>query len=227
MSLSSGLIWQIISFILSSNEYGCVYAWTTLGSGPAIDLQKMPILAKKIMLSDEAHFDLGGYVNKQNCRIWGIENSHAYIEKPTHPKWVTVWCGFWSRGHFASKMSKERPLQSMAIVIESCWMNFCSQKLKRKILVIFGFNRTALRDTHYRLCAVVFLLTKIEEENIGNIWFQQDVATWHTAAATFDVLRPVFKDCIFSRRTDVVWPPRSCDLTPLDYYLWGAVKDKC
>ena len=31
-----------------------------------IDLQKMPILAKKIILSDETHFDLGGYVNKQN-----------------------------------------------------------------------------------------------------------------------------------------------------------------
>ena len=24
---------------------------------------------KKIVLWDEAHFDLGGYVNKQNCRI--------------------------------------------------------------------------------------------------------------------------------------------------------------
>ena len=23
------------------------------------------------------------------------------------------------------------------------------------------------------------------------------------------------------------WPPRSCDLTPLGYFLWGAVKDKC
>ena len=33
--------------------------------------------------------------------------------------------------------------------------------------------------------------------------------------------------CVISRRADVVWPPRSCDLTPLDYYLWGAVKDKC
>ena len=43
-------------------------------SGPAIDLQKMPILPKKIIFSDEAHFDLGGYVNKQNCRIWGTEN---------------------------------------------------------------------------------------------------------------------------------------------------------
>ena len=43
-TLSSCLIWQIISFILSPNEYGCVYASL---SGPAIDLQKMPILAKK------------------------------------------------------------------------------------------------------------------------------------------------------------------------------------
>ena len=68
--------------------------------------------------------------------------------------------------------------------------------------------------------------TKIEEENIGNIWFQQDDTTCHSAKATLDVLRPVFEDCITSRRADVIWPPRSCDLTPLDYYLWGAVKDK-
>ena len=43
VTLSSCLIWQIISFILPPNEYGCVYAWTTLRSGPAIDLQKIPI----------------------------------------------------------------------------------------------------------------------------------------------------------------------------------------
>ena len=35
---------------------------------------------------------IGGYVNKQNCRISGIENPHAYIEHPTHPKRITVWC---------------------------------------------------------------------------------------------------------------------------------------
>ena len=72
-----------------------------------------------------------------------------------------------------------------------------------------------------------FLFTKIEEEDIGNIWFQEDSATCYTAEATLDALRPVFEDCIISRRADVGWPPRSCDLTPLDYYLWGAVKDKC
>ena len=42
-----------------------------------------------------------------------------------------------------------------------------------------------------------------------------------------DGFRPVFEDRIISCRTDVVGPPRSCDLTLLDYYLWGAVKDKC
>ena len=64
-------------------------------------------------------------------------------------------------------------------------------------------------------------------KDIGNIWFQQDGATCHTAEATLDVLRPVFKDRIISRRADVIWPPRCCDLTPLDYYLWGTLKDKC
>ena len=70
-----------------------------------------------------------------------------------------------------------------------------------------------------------FLFTKIEEEDIGNIWFQQDGATCHTAETTLDVLRPVFEDRIISRRAEFVWTSRSCDLTPLDYYLQGAVKD--
>ena len=72
-----------------------------------------------------------------------------------------------------------------------------------------------------------FLFTKIEKEDIGNIWFQQDGTTCHTAEATFDVLLPVFENRIISRRADVVWLLRSCDLTPLYYYMLGAVKDKC
>ena len=75
--------------------YTLVYASL---SGSAIDLQKMPILERKIVFSDEAHFDLGGYVNKQSCHIYGTKNPHAFTENPMHPKRVTVWCGFWSKG---------------------------------------------------------------------------------------------------------------------------------
>ena len=79
----------------------------------------------------------------------------------------------------------------------------------------------------YRDMLKEFLFTKIEEEDIGNILFQQDGATCHTAEAALDVLLLVFEDCIISRIADAVWPTRSCDLTPLDYYLWSARKDKC
>ena len=38
---------------------------------------------KKITFSDEAHFDLGGYVSKQNCRIWSTGNPYAPIFLPS------------------------------------------------------------------------------------------------------------------------------------------------
>ena len=38
---------------------------------------------KNLHFSGEAHFNHFD-LNKQNCSIWGTENPHAYIEKPTH-----------------------------------------------------------------------------------------------------------------------------------------------
>ncbi|GFV56965.1 uncharacterized protein TNCV_1678461 [Trichonephila clavipes] len=56
------------------------------------------------------------------------------------------------------------------------------------------------------------------------LWFQQDGATCHTARATIDLLKYTVGDRLISRFGPVNWPPRSCDLTPLDYFLWGYVK---
>ncbi|GFT34643.1 uncharacterized protein TNCV_1535861 [Trichonephila clavipes] len=56
------------------------------------------------------------------------------------------------------------------------------------------------------------------------LWFQQDGATCHTARATIDLLKDTFGDRLISRFGPVNWPPRCCDLTPLDYFLWGYVK---
>ncbi|GFY02513.1 hypothetical protein TNCV_3503941 [Trichonephila clavipes] len=46
----------------------------------------------------------------------------------------------------------------------------------------------------------------------------------NSARATIDLLKDTFGDRLISRFGPVNWPPRSCDLTPLDYFLWGYVK---
>ncbi|GFY26805.1 transposable element Tc1 transposase [Trichonephila clavipes] len=51
---------------------------------------------KRILFSDEAHFWLNGYVNKQNCRIWSEANPQVYVETPLHPEKLTVWCALWA-----------------------------------------------------------------------------------------------------------------------------------
>ncbi|GFV25159.1 uncharacterized protein TNCV_592251, partial [Trichonephila clavipes] len=51
-----------------------------------------------------------------------------------------------------------------------------------------------------------FFIPELNNHDVQELWFQQDGATCHTARATID------------------WPPKSCDLTLLDYFLWGYVK---
>ncbi|GFW51786.1 hypothetical protein TNCV_1187181 [Trichonephila clavipes] len=58
----------------------------------------VPDFHKRILFSDEAHFWLNGYVNKQNCRIRRKANPQVYVETPLHPKKLTVWCALWAGG---------------------------------------------------------------------------------------------------------------------------------
>ena len=86
---------------------------------------------------------------------------------------VTVWCEFWFRAIIGP---------------------FFFENEQEKAITVNGDRYWAMLNE--------FLYTKIEEEDIGSIWFQQDGATCHTAEATVNVLRPVFADRITSRRAD-------------------------
>ncbi|GFT88785.1 uncharacterized protein TNCV_906241 [Trichonephila clavipes] len=58
---------------------------------------------KRILFSDEAHFWLNGYVNKQNCHIWSEANPQVYVETQLHPEKLTVWCALWAGGILLQK----------------------------------------------------------------------------------------------------------------------------
>ncbi|GFV57086.1 DUF4817 domain-containing protein [Trichonephila clavipes] len=67
------------------------------------EIAVVPDFHKRILFSDEAHFWLNGYVNKQNCRIWSGANPQVYGETLLHPEKLTVWCALWAGGTLLQK----------------------------------------------------------------------------------------------------------------------------
>ncbi|GFX28339.1 transposase [Trichonephila clavipes] len=159
------------------------------------EIAVVPDFHKRILFSDEAHFWLSGYVNKQNCRIWSEANPQLYVETPLHLEKLTVWCALWAGGIIGPYF-------------------FINDE---------GHNVTVNGD-RYRAMITNFFIPELSNHDVQELWFQQDGATCHTARATIDLLKDTFGDRLISRFGPVNWPPRSCDLTPLDYFLWGYVK---
>ncbi|GFU29184.1 DUF4817 domain-containing protein [Trichonephila clavipes] len=159
------------------------------------EIAVIPDFHKRILFSDEVHFWLNGYVNKQTCRIWSEANLQVYVETPLHPEKLTVCC----------------TLRAGVIIGLYFFKND------------EGHNVTVNGD---RYIAMInnFFIPELNNHDVKELWFQQDGATCHTARATIDLLKDTFGDHLISRFGPVNWPPSSCDLTPLDYFLLGYVK---
>ena len=107
---------------------------------PAIDLQK-----KKIIFSDEAHFDLG-YIPAKTSKIAQKTRTHTLKYLRTQNESL-FGANFGSRGLIGSLFFENE--QGEAVTVNG---------------------------DRYRAMLNEFLFTKFEEEDIDNIWFQQDGA---------------------------------------------------
>ncbi|GFX88277.1 transposase [Trichonephila clavipes] len=164
-------------------------------SGKRIPQLVINSLIESMPQSDEAHLCLNGYVNKQNCSIWSEANPQVYVETPLHLEKLTVWCALWAGGSIGPYFFKNDE----------------------------GHNVTVNGD-RYRAMVTNFFIPELNNQDVRELWFQQDGVTCHTARATIDLLKDTFGDRLISRFGPMNWPPRSCDLIPLDYFLWGYVK---
>jgi hypothetical protein len=90
---------------------------------------------------------------------------------------------------------------------------------KAAVVPIFFANST--NAGRYRDDTVYPFVAQLREDEIARVCFHYDSATAHTAHASLALLREVFGHRIISSN---IWPPRSPDLTPRDFYLWGALK---
>lgn len=62
---------------------------------------------------------------------------------------------------------------------------------------------------------------------LRSTYYQHDGAPAHRTAAVTRCLTSMFDDRLIGYRTlPAAWPPRSPDLTPMDFFLWGYLKNE-
>lgn len=106
----------------------------------------------------------------------------------------------------------EQPLHSQKIGV------WCDVSRRRIVGPIF-FSETITAERYQEIIMQFVAMLHVDERYC---WLQQDGATSHTANSTIQFLHDFFDDRIISRG---LWPPRSPDLSPPDFYLWGFLKD--
>lgn len=90
----------------------------------------------------------------------------------------------------------------------------------------YFFPATVNGDSYRAILSELFINDLLQSgEDLSHVWFQQDGAPAHTSRDTCALLDYYFNDRVISKGFPHEWPPRSSDLTPCDFFLWGTVKD--
>ena len=160
-------------------------------------IHENPNFLSQIIWTDESNFNQDGIVNIHNQHYWAEENPHANILRHNQRRWsFNVWCG----------IHDNRVIGPL----------FYEGKLNSQ-----RYLNTILKE------AVVEYLDECIPLNILNfIWYQQDGAPAHSSNSVRIWLDSVFPNHWIGKGSEFEWAPRSPDLTPMDFFLWGYIKEK-
>jgi hypothetical protein len=154
------------------------------------------LFLENLIFSDEATFYLDGLVNRHNCRIWGSSPPQEHLcQSQSSPK-VNVWIA----------------LSSKAL---------CGP--------FFFPNPTINGEDYFKMLDEYFVpMLKSQgraERDFKMAFFQQDGAPPHYAKKVRQFLDLNFPNRWLGRCGPLTWAARSPDLSPLDYFVWGFLKD--
>ncbi|CAB0033674.1 unnamed protein product [Trichogramma brassicae] len=158
--------------------------------------QENPGWTRTILFSEESNFTQKGTLNRQNYRFWA----------ETNPQWV-------------------REVENQRRWTINVWGGIVGDRLVRP-----HFFDGPLNGEMY----IRFLRNDLPRLLRGNpvpraqMWFHQDGARPHSSRDVTNCLDAEFPGRWIGNTApgDRKWPPRSPDMTPLDFYLWGRLKDR-
>ena len=156
---------------------------------------------RPFVIGDEAAFAMNGQVNTHNVReyaVAGQPREFNYKVNISREK-LTVWIGLCGSGQIIGPFFFERNVtgQIYLQMINNDVVPQLQQHFQRQIEGVFR-----------------------------NLWWVQDGAPAHRLIAVRDRLRELFGHRVIALNHNVEWPPRSPDLTPCDFFLWGYLKNK-
>lgn len=152
---------------------------------------------KKIWFSDEAHFWLSGYVNKQNHRFWAKENPRIFRTTQMKPQRITVWCAICSSGIIGP------------IFIHTNVNGASYQELLENEFIPAAYGLDAVDDYWFMQDGALPHRTNAAFELLNEHF-------------TGRVIGLGYED---RYEGGIDWPPYSPDLNPCDFFLWGYLKD--
>ncbi|KAE8738030.1 hypothetical protein FOCC_FOCC016497 [Frankliniella occidentalis] len=150
----------------------------------------------RVIWSDECTVSSEGHFTSQNSRHWAAENPHCKVVTHVQGRWkVNVWAGI----------------------------------LHNKIVGPYFFDEALNQHSYCHLLRheLPLLLDGTPNEIRQSCWFMQDGCSSHTSIQARRVLNSPdhWRDKWIGKFSPVqVWPARSPDLTPCDFWLWGTLK---
>ena len=141
---------------------------------------------------------LSGHMNSRSNIYWGSTPPTEVIEKPLHSLKCTAWVAMLEQG-----------------LIGPLWFEDEN-----------GRTKTIDSEGYIEVLAKFWTALGQRRAQRGVQWLQQDGATPHCSNVTLSWIETRFSDRVISRRCDNDWAPHSPDLNPLDFHLWGFLKDR-
>lgn len=153
-----------------------------------------PNFINTILFTDEAGFTKNGILNLHNSHVWADENPHATVVHQHQQQFQSI--NVW------------------AGIIGNFLIGPCVLPPRLNGEIYLQFLQNAFLDSIEHLP----LATR------QHMFFMHDGAPPHFSVAVRNHLNNVYPNRWIGRGGPIAWPPRSPDLTPMDFYLWGHLK---
>lgn len=149
-----------------------------------------------VVWTDESTFTRNGMWNRRNAHIWAEGNPRASQETGHQVRWSV-----------------------------NVWGGIYNDRILGPVFLPHRMDGASYLD--FLNNGLVDIIDRtIPLADYHRMWFQQDGAPPHVSRPVRQRLEELFHDRWIGRMGPNEWPPRSPDLTPLDFFLWGYVKER-